>query len=102
MAVSFSADGGVGTITLDRPPANSYDTGFISELANAVAAARDDDSVKAVVVRSASEKFFSAGAEVKAFRESPHETNMAMIRKSHETLASIARIPKVFVAEIAG
>ena len=29
MAVSFSADAGIGTITLDKPPANSYDLEYV-------------------------------------------------------------------------
>jgi enoyl-CoA hydratase/carnithine racemase len=100
MAVSFSADEGIGVVTLDKPPANSYDLAFIEELAEAVREAADDDAVKAVVVRSASERFFSAGADVKAFNENSVEANMEMIRVSHETLSSIATIPKVFIAEI--
>jgi enoyl-CoA hydratase/carnithine racemase len=102
MAVSFSADDAVGVITLDKPPANSYDGAFIDELAEAVHAAAEDAEVKVVVLRSASDRFFSAGADVKAFNESSVETNMEMIRASHETLASIAAIPKVFIAEING
>lgn len=100
MAVSFSTQDGVGVVTLDKPPANSYDLAFIEELSEAVGAAADDDQVKAVVVRSASERFFSAGADVKAFNENTVEANMEMIRLSHETLSSIATIPKVFIAEI--
>jgi enoyl-CoA hydratase/carnithine racemase len=100
MAVSFSTDDGIGVVTLDKPPANSYDLGFIEELAEAVQAAANDDAVKVVVLRSASEKFFSAGADVKAFNENTVEANMEMIRLSHETLSSIATIPKVFIAEM--
>jgi enoyl-CoA hydratase/carnithine racemase len=100
MAVSFSVDDAVGVITLDKPPANSYDLAFIQELAAAVQDAATDDAVKVVVLRSASEKFFSAGADVKAFNENTVEANMEMIRASHETLSSIATIPKVFIAEI--
>jgi enoyl-CoA hydratase/carnithine racemase len=100
MAVSFSADESVGVVTLDKPPANSYDLEFIEELAASVEAAARDDDVKVVVVRSASERFFSAGADVKAFGENTVEENMEMIRASHETLASLATIPKVFIAEI--
>jgi enoyl-CoA hydratase/carnithine racemase len=100
MAVSFSSDDGIGVITLDKPPANSYDLGFIEELAEAVQAAANDDAVKVVVLRSASDKFFSAGADVKAFNENSVEANMEMIRASHETLSSIAIIPKVFIAEM--
>jgi enoyl-CoA hydratase/carnithine racemase len=100
MAVSFSAGDGIGVITLDKPPANSYDLAFIEELAEAVRSAASDDAVKVVLVRSASEKFFSAGADVKAFNENTVAANMEMIRLSHETLSSIATIPKVFIAEI--
>src|SRR3970040_508105 len=100
MAVTFSTDGGIGTITLDKPPANSEDVVFIEELGDAVRAAADDDGVKVVALRSASERFFSAGADVKAFNENTVEANMEMIRLSHETLSSIATIPKIFIAEI--
>jgi enoyl-CoA hydratase/carnithine racemase len=102
MAVTFSADAGIGTITLDKPPANSYDLEYVQELGEAVQAAAADDEVKVVILRSASEKFFSAGADVKAFQAGPHERNMAMIETSHRTLSSIARIPKIFIAEING
>jgi enoyl-CoA hydratase/carnithine racemase len=100
MAVSFSADGGIGVITLDKPPANSYDLSFIEELADAVHAAASDDDVAVVVLRSASDRFFSAGADVKAFNENTVEANMELIRLSHEILSSIATVPKVFIAEI--
>jgi enoyl-CoA hydratase/carnithine racemase len=100
MAVSLSVDDGIGLITLDRPPANSYDLAFIEELAAAVQDVATDEAVKVVVLRSASEKFFSAGADVKAFNENTVEANMELIRASHEALSSIATIPKVFIAEI--
>ena len=102
MAVSFGTDGAVGTITLDKPPANSYDIEFMRELADAIRAAGDADAVRVVVVRSSSEKFFSAGADVKRFLANDLEDNMDMIRLAHEALAGIARSPKLFVAFVAG
>lgn len=102
MAVEFSSKGGIGFITLDRPPANSYEAGFVSELGDAVAAAANDAEVKAVVVRSALEKFFCAGADIKAFTENSPGANVKMVNASHEVLSSIARIPKIFMAEIGG
>jgi enoyl-CoA hydratase len=102
MAVSLSADAGIGTITLDRPPANSYDLEYVQELGEAVDEAASDQEVRVVILRSASEKFFCAGADIKAFQAGPHERNMEMIETSHRTLSSIARIPKVFIAEING
>src|SRR4051794_7356272 len=102
MAVSFSPEGGVGYITLDKPPANSYDKDFMDELGAAVEAAAADAAVHVVIVRSASKKFFSAGADIKAFMANDTATNMAMIERGHEVLASIARIPKIFIAQIEG
>jgi enoyl-CoA hydratase/carnithine racemase len=102
MAVSFSADAGIGTITLDKPPANSYDLEYVQELGAAVDEAASDQEVRVVILRSASEKFFCAGADITAFQAGPHERNMEMIETSHRTLSSIARIPKVFIAEING
>jgi enoyl-CoA hydratase/carnithine racemase len=101
-AVSFAAEGAVGTIMLDNPPANSYDIEFMGELASAIAAANESRDVRVVVLRSASEKFFSAGADVKRFLGNDVEVNMDMIRQAHEALASIARSEKLFVAYVAG
>jgi enoyl-CoA hydratase/carnithine racemase len=102
MPVTFDADGAVGVITLDNPPANSYDIELMRELADAIAAVEHAADVRVVVLRSASEKFFSAGADVKRFLANDLDANMAMIRLAHEALASIARSEKLFVAWIAG
>jgi enoyl-CoA hydratase/carnithine racemase len=102
MAVSFAAEGAVGLITLDHPPANSYDIEFMRELGDAIGRASADDAVRVAVLRSASEKFFSAGADVKRFLANDADANMDMIRLAHEALASMARSPTLFVAWIAG
>jgi enoyl-CoA hydratase/carnithine racemase len=98
MAVSYES----GTITLDNPPANSYDIEFMHELAAAIEAAGADADARVIVVRSASEKFFSAGADIKRFLANEVDANMDMIRVAHAALASVARSPKLFVACIAG
>src|SRR5919107_3605904 len=100
MAVSFSSEGPVGFITLDKPPANSYDFEFMEEMGAAVDAAAGDDAVKVVIVRSASKKFFCAGADIKAFLANDTAGNMKMINRGHEALAAIARVPKVFIAQV--
>jgi enoyl-CoA hydratase/carnithine racemase len=102
MAVELSPKGAVGHIVLDKPPANSYDKAFMDELGQAVEAAAIDDEIKVVIVRSASKRFFSAGADIKAFLANDTGANLAMIERGHEVLASIARIPKVFIAQLEG
>jgi enoyl-CoA hydratase/carnithine racemase len=100
MAVEYSREGSVGYITLDKPPANSYDLPFMEELGECVHAAAEDEAAGAVILRSGSERFFSAGADIKAFNANSVEDNMAMIRRAHEGLSEIARTPKVFIAQI--
>lgn len=100
MAVEYSREGSIGYITLNNPPANSYDLSFMEQLGESVDAAAGDDGARAVIFRSASERFFSAGADIKAFNANPPEKNMDMIRTAHENLGRIAQIPKVFIAQI--
>lgn len=100
MAVEYDRDGNVGFITLNNPPANSYDLSFMQELGECVDAAAGDEGARAVIFRSASERFFSAGADIKAFNANTTEQNMEMIRTAHENLGRIAETPKVFIAQI--
>jgi enoyl-CoA hydratase/carnithine racemase len=102
MAVDFREEDGLGFITLDKPPANSYDRAFMEELAAAFEAAASNEAAKVVVVRSGSSRFFSAGADVKAFTQNAKDVNMEMIELAHRALARIAEIPKVFIAQIEG
>jgi enoyl-CoA hydratase/carnithine racemase len=101
MGVTFSADGPVGVITLDNPPANSYDLEVMTQFSAAVDEAIGSD-VGAVVVRSASEKFFSAGADVKKFLDGDVDANMEMIRTSQAAFKRMAAAAQLFVAHVNG
>jgi enoyl-CoA hydratase/carnithine racemase len=100
--VTFSKSESIGAIALNRPPANSYDINFMQDLDAAIEAAIGDPEVKAVILKSASEKFFSAGADIKAFLANSAEVNMEMIRAAHRALEKMALSPKLFVAAING
>jgi enoyl-CoA hydratase/carnithine racemase len=101
MAVTFTSEGPLGFITLDKPPANSYDLAFMTEFSEAV-----DEAVvgatRVVIVQSASEKFFSAGADIKKFLEGDVSSNMEMIKVSQAAFRRMAAAPQVFIAYIAG
>ena len=101
MAVTAEVKDRVGWITLDRPPANSYDAGFLEELDQSIGQVAEAE-VAVAVVRSASEKFFSAGADVKAFLERSPDENMVMCRRAHRVLDRFAAEAPLFVAAIAG
>src|SRR5437879_10679885 len=103
MPVRLEKDGGVGIIVLDRPPANSYDYDVVRAFAGAIDDARIDLSIKsAVVVTSASEKFFSAGADVGAFAAGSPRSRFMTALLAHETFRKMENTPLVFIAAIAG
>jgi enoyl-CoA hydratase/carnithine racemase len=101
MSVTASVHDRVGSILLDRPPANSYDPAFIEELDAAVDRVAGA-GVAVAVVRSASEKFFSAGADVKGFLARSAADNLAMVRRAHQVLDRFAAEAPLFVAAVAG
>jgi enoyl-CoA hydratase/carnithine racemase len=101
MAVTFSSEGPIGFITLDHPPANSYDLAFMTEYSSAVEEACSGPT-RVVIVQSANPKFFSAGADIKRFIEGDIEANMEMIRVSQAAFRRMAGAPQVFIAFIGG
>src|SRR2546421_10921508 len=102
MSVRLEKEGAVGIIVLDRPPANSSDYHSLQELGSVFNEAGWDDQVRAVVVASASEKFFSAGADVAAFKAgSPRQRAMTALL-AHETFRKMENTPMIFVAALAG
>ena len=102
MPVRLEKEGAVGIIVLDRPPANSYDYAFLRAFAGAVDDARVDAEIRAVLVTSASEKFFSAGADVIAFAAGSARSRVMTATMAHEAFRKMENTPLVFIAVIAG
>src|SRR3984893_18608698 len=102
MTVRLQKEGGGGGGGLGRPQANSYDYGCLGELASAIDEACWDEEVRAVVVSSASEKFFSAGADVAAFQAGSKRQRAMTVLLAHETFRKMENTPMVFVAVLAG
>ncbi|MFQ5614134.1 MAG: enoyl-CoA hydratase/isomerase family protein [Anaerolineae bacterium] len=100
--VTLTKEAPLGVVTLDRPPANSYDLKFMQDLTAAIDGVAGDRDIKAVLVVSASEKFFCGGADIKAFLANTPQANMEMVNLAHETLGKIARLPQIFIAVING
>jgi enoyl-CoA hydratase len=62
------ADGGVATIALNQPDTrNALSDALLRDLHSALAAARDDDAVRCVVLTSTHEKVFSSGGNLAGF-----------------------------------
>jgi enoyl-CoA hydratase/carnithine racemase len=93
---------GVALIHFNRPPANSYNKGFIDDLNAAVDQVRFDENVHAAVLTSDLPKFFSAGADINMFRTTTAKTRAMIILHAHEVLLKMERTPKVFISAISG
>ena len=102
MPVRLEKQGGVGVLVLDRPPANSYDYAFLRSFASAIDDVRADEDIHAVVVTSASEKFFSAGADVSAFAAGTTRSRVMTALLAHESFRKMENTPIIFIAAIAG
>lgn len=82
------AESGVATITLDQPETrNALSDELLDDLIAAFTAARDDDTVRCVVLTSSHEKVFSSGGNLAGFA--------ADVPLAHKHQA-IARFPRLF------
>src|SRR5689334_15614537 len=102
MPVRLEKQGHVGLLVLDRPPVNSYNYEFLREFASAIDDVRANEEIHAVVVTSASEKFFSAGADVSGFASGTARGRFMVALLAHETFRKMENSPLVFIAAIAG
>lgn len=100
--VTVEQEGNVGYLVLNRPPANSYNRGFMEDLNDAIEEVRNTEDIKVVITRSDLDKFFSAGADIKAFDSGTPESNARLVAYAHEVLFKIARTNKIFIAAING
>ena len=98
--VHYEIDRGIAVLRLDDPPANTYTYEMFRQLDETILRARMDNEVQVIMIRGAGEKFFSAGADVKKFRDGDVETNMEMIRISQAAFRRMAAAEQVFVAQI--
>ena len=93
-------DAGVRLLTLDRPPANAIDEELLSDLAAACTAARNDDSVRAVILTGAG-RFLSAGFDLRAERRDDASADRLadLYRDAH---LALLELPKPTLAMVQG
>jgi enoyl-CoA hydratase len=107
--ILFGREGGVATITLNRPQAlNAFTLGMYRALAPMLRRWADDPEVHAVVIRGAGERAFCAGGDVRAIYEagrgiSGHrELTSIFFREEYEIIRHIHRFPKPYLAIVDG
>ena len=102
VSVSRERDG-VALIHLNRPPANSYDRGFLDALNAAIDEVRWDGDIRgAVMMSDLAPRFFSAGADINNFLKSTQAQRVMTVLHAQEILVKLEHTPKIFIAAISG
>ena len=92
----------VSYISLYKPPANGYEIHLLKLLAEKIKTATADIEIKVVVIQSALEKFFCAGADIKIFAANTVEQNKEMVVVARSVSNLIMESPKIFIAALNG
>ncbi len=94
---------GVLVVTIDRPKVlNALNAQTIGEIWSVFQNAREDDSVKAVILTGAGDKAFVAGADITELAQATPITGKQTAEKGQRVFRAIERFPKPVIAAING
>ena len=107
--ILFGREGGLATVTLNRPQAlNAFTLDMYRRFDPMLRAWADDQGVKAVLIRGAGDRAFCAGGDVRAIYEAGRGISgdrlltSVFFREEYELIRRIHRYPKPYVALIDG
>jgi enoyl-CoA hydratase len=100
-SVRLEVEGGVGTIRLDRPPANAIDRDLSEGIMAAARQAADRDDVRALVVWGG-ERIFAAGADIKVMVDLDSETVRPVVSSLGDALEELESVPMITISAING
>ena len=107
--ILFSQAGHVATITFNRPEKlNAYSERMVHELISALGIARDDDSVRCIIITGAGRGFCSGGDISRDFqypqryKDHPLEAMLEMRENMHQLVTLLRRLDKPTIAAING
>lgn len=100
--VKYEQHESVALISLNRPESlNAFTSGLCADLLPALERARDDDSIRAVVLTGEG-RAFSAGADLKSGFEGDRTTEEKLQYEYRPLLSLISAIPKPVIAAVPG
>jgi enoyl-CoA hydratase/carnithine racemase len=100
--VTYQAAGGIATLTLNDPPANTYSYEMMRQLDAAILRARMDEDVQVIVLTGQGEKFFCAGANIAMLNDVTPTFKYYFCLHANETLNRLEQTPKLVIAAING
>lgn len=94
---------GIAKVTIDRPPLNVLSKHVFHELGDVFASLESDDEVIVVVLTTAGDKAFIAGADIKEFPEMIGQKGMRdSVMEGHKVLNYIDSFPKPTIVVLDG
>ncbi len=100
--VRFSIVASVGWLDFDRPPVNAFTREMVDETHDTIAAALADPGVRVLVVASAVERYFSAGADINVFKGIGQDGMRSWANRCHDIVRLLRGSPKPLLAAING
>lgn len=101
-ALLVEKQGHTAIITMNNPPANTWTVESLKQLTDLVAQLNTDRDIFALVLRSTSEKFFCAGADLKLFADGDRSMARDMARGFGEAFEALSNFRGVSIAAING
>lgn len=100
--IVFERNGGVAWVTLDRPEVlNAYNTQMRDELFAALGTARDDPTIRAIVLRG-NGRAFCSGGDIREFGSAPSPVVARDVRISRDVWALLRSLPQPTIAALHG
>ena len=101
--ILFARDGGVATITVNRPKVlNALNSKTLDELRRVILACRHDESVRCVIITGAGEKSFVAGADINELSVQTPTSGREHAVSGQHVLDLIENLGKPVIAAING
>ena len=100
--VRTAVQNSIGWIEFNRPPVNAFEWTMVSQTADALDAFEDDPQVRVLVLASALERYFSAGADLQTFRELGEKDMDRWCELVHGIVGKLRGSTKPILAAISG
>jgi enoyl-CoA hydratase len=100
--IRFANDRSVGWLEFNRPPVNAFTREMVDEVHDAIATTLADPEVRVMVLASAVERYFSAGADLQVFKGMTGEGMRQWATRCHDIVRLLRASPKPLLAAIHG
>ena len=98
-----TVDGGLALVTLNRPKVlNALNDLMVTELGSFVAAARNDDAVRVIILTGSGEKAFAAGADIGELAQAEGVRAVDLARKGQRLTRDLEQLGKPVIAAVNG